>query len=62
VEFKFHRAGRVGKKEPSWDQTQTGHQQLWPSELGTSSSVTFSSLHVLSSGDSFLETGPPGPG
>lgn len=55
MELKFLRAGRVGEKEREWDQTQTGHQQSWPSELDTFSSVTFS-------GDSFLEPGLPGPG
>lgn len=33
VELKFRRAGRVQEKELSWDQTQTRHQQSWPSEL-----------------------------
>lgn len=55
MELKFLREGRVGEKEAAWDRTQTGHQQSWPSELGTSSFVTFSPSHVL-------ETGPPGPG
>lgn len=58
MEFKF-RSGRgegicVGPD-------QTGHQQSWLSELGISSSVTFSPSHVLSSAESFLEPGPPGP-
>lgn len=50
MELKFLREGRVGEKEAAWDWTQTGHQQAWPSELGTSSFVTFSPSHVLSLG------------
>lgn len=34
--LKILRAGRMGEKEPAWDQTQTGHQLPQPSELGTS--------------------------
>lgn len=57
MELKFRRARRVGEKEPAWDQTDLDR----PPAASALKAWPLLTLHVLHSGGSFLETGPPGP-